>query len=99
MPDKDEFKPTFKDAAIFAVVIQGVLWVLAGLVLDGGVLSRTVEYSALFFWAAVSATAAVRCVRWNSGFSMTDYLLTKYGFVFMIVVSVPLNMLVGALRG
>jgi hypothetical protein len=57
-----------------------------------------VVYSALFFWAAVFATAAVRRIAIRPGLSMTDYLLVKYGYVIVAIVVGPLALLVDALR-
>jgi hypothetical protein len=79
-------------ALAFSAVIQGILMVFAGMVLDTGALRRLVGISMVFFWASVLGVALVRTVKRRSA-SGFDVALLKYGFLGFLALMPFLNSL------
>ena len=87
------------DALTFTIVIQLLVCIFTGLILDGGVLNRFACYCSLFFWASVFGAAVVAGIRGGRKLTATDFGLLKYGYVLILALMVPLNVLVAILKG
>ncbi|MBV9125160.1 MAG: hypothetical protein JO112_17530 [Planctomycetes bacterium] len=67
------------------LAVQGIVWVLAGLVLDGGVLARACTLCFAGYWAGVAVIVA----RPRGREAWSDRLFVRWGWAALLVAGVP----------
>lgn len=83
------------DRLKFALVQQAIILVLAGMILDGGVMGMVCLFGSAAFWA----TVGLIYLRRRSGLSSFDMAYLSSGPLLLCVVSYFLTRFVWALRG
>jgi hypothetical protein len=90
-PPKRKSSGPFIDGCI----LQGVMMVLAGMILDGGAVFQSTLYAWIAFWGG----ALVHVARHKGKPTETDLLLMRYGHFFLSVLSYFLTGWIWKLRG
>lgn len=83
-PASNESSP-YAGPLTHGIVLQVVILMLGGLVLDGGNILLACLYSAFPFWTGVLMIAFRR----GSRITSTDILFLKYGIILTTVIGVP----------
>lgn len=77
-----EYKERLKDSILSSIVLQGVLLLFAGFMLDGGILLAIMEIISCAYWVA----AAVLLISRLKKLTDTDFFYLKWGiFINMIL--------------
>ncbi len=91
--------PPFWDAVVTALVIQGVIYILTGMMLDCGATNQIATYALLFYWASFVGALLCRLVTRQITFTCFDAGLVKFSYFAYLVILPFLNALVGQLKG
>ncbi len=91
--------PPFWDAVVSALVIQGIIFVLTGMMLDCGLTNRIASFALLFWWSSFFGALIVRVVTRQFTFTPLDAGLIKFSYFGYLVILPLLDMLMGMLKG
>ena len=84
-----------KSAMLSAFVQQGIIMVLAGMILDGGAVAQSCFYAFAAFWVGVG----IILYRRAPSPTKTDLVLVRGGFIVLCVLSFFLTHGIWHLRG
>ncbi|MFA5206715.1 MAG: hypothetical protein WC708_20135 [Lentisphaeria bacterium] len=90
--------PPFGDAVATALVIQGVIFVLTAMMLDGGLTNRLASFSLLFYWASFSGVLLVRVIRRHFTFTRVDAGIVKFSYFAYLLMLPFLDLLAAWLK-
>lgn len=91
--------PPFWDAVVTAFVIQGVVFILTGMMLDCGLTNRIATFALLFYWSSFAGALVLRLVTRHFTFTPFDAGLVKFSYFAYLVILPFLDMLVAKLKG
>lgn len=91
--------PPFWEAVGTALVLQGITYLLTGLVLDGGQINGLATLAILLYWAGFLAVLLMRAVTRRLAFSRRDAVLVKSGYLLLLMAIPLFAFLVGRLIG
>jgi hypothetical protein len=87
--------PALKSAMLSAFVQQAVILVLAGMILDGGLIAQMCFYAFAAFWGGV----AVIILRRAMSPTKLDLILVRGGYLLVCLISFFLTQSIWKLRG
>ena len=90
-------KPKQRSALVDGCILQSVVIVLAGMILDGGAIFEVCLYAWIAFWAGVIVDVARR--KEQTPMSKFDAFLMRYGHFLLCVLSYFITGLIWKWRG
>ena len=82
-----------------ALVIQGIVLVLTGMMLDCGLTNRIATFALLFYWSSFFGALLVRLIIRQFTFTRFDAELIKFSYFAYLVILPLLDALIASLKG